>query len=96
MSRTQEPTVPRYLAMSFLLIGIALWPMANALADREPTAEERVQIEQVLRDAGFTAWGEIEFDDDEWEVDDAVAEDGKKYELKLDKSLKIIKRERDD
>ena len=49
MSWTQEPKMPRYLARSFLLIGIALWPMANALADRAPTAEQRVTSLKIIK-----------------------------------------------
>jgi len=55
-----------------------------ALADREPTPEERARIEQVLRAEGFTAWDDIELDDDVWEVDDARDADGREYDLKLD------------
>jgi hypothetical protein len=37
----------------------------------------------------------IERDDGRWEVDDAEASDGGKYDLKLDDALKIIKCDRD-
>jgi hypothetical protein len=74
----------------------------NALADRAPNQEERTAIEAALRAAGFTSWEEIEFDDDDddeddqvWEVDDATGADGQEYDLKLDQSYQIIKRERD-
>lgn len=73
-----------------------------ALADRAPTAQERAEIEAVLRAAGYTSWEEIEFDDDDdddddqvWEVDDAIGADGHEYDLKLDRSYNVIKRERD-
>jgi hypothetical protein len=69
---------------------------ADALADdRAPTAEEAVQIEEVLRAEGFTSWEEIEFDDGVWEVDDAVAADGTKYDLTLDPTFAIIERDED-
>ncbi|CAN5507786.1 hypothetical protein BH10PSE11_BH10PSE11_13660 [soil metagenome] len=66
-----------------------------AFADRAPTPEERSRIEAALRSEGFTGWSEIEFDDGRWEIDDAVARDGTKYDLKLDNAMKVIKRERD-
>ena len=69
---------------------------ASAFADRPATAEERAKIEAALRAAGYTSWGEIELDDGKWEVDDAIAKDGRKYEVDLNRSYKIIKRERDD
>lgn len=78
-----------------LLVALMTVPfVAIAHADRAPTADERAKIEQVLRGQGFTTWKKIEFDDARvWELDDAVAADGKKYEL--DQSLAIIKREAD-
>jgi hypothetical protein len=76
------------------LLSVAFGTIAHA--DRAPTAEERAKIEQALRGQGFTQWKKIEFDDARvWEVDDAIAADGKRYDLKLDQSLAIIKREAD-
>jgi Peptidase propeptide and YPEB domain len=74
---------------------------APAMADRAPTAEERVTLEQVLRASGFVSWEEIELDDDGpfWEVDDARTanpSDGK-FDIKIDpNSMKIVKRRLDD
>ncbi len=78
-------------------LGLALAP-ALALADDRPvTPEERRQIENSLREAGFTRWGEIEFDDGRFEVDDAVAADGRKYDLELSGAdYSIVSRDRDD
>lgn len=71
---------------------------APVRADERPvTAEELRQIEASLRQAGFTRWGEIEFDDGRFEVDDAIAADGAKYDLELSSvDFSIIKRDRDD
>ena len=67
------------------LIGLGLALLAQpALADRPPTLEELARIETVLRVQGFQIWDEIELDDDGWEVDDALAPDGRRYDLKLD------------
>lgn len=75
---------------------IALAPLAALAGDRPPTDEERAQIEEVLRAEGFTAWDEIEWDDDGyWEVDDAIGPDGAEYDLRLDANFRIIERERD-
>ena len=78
----------------FCAAALALTPMA-ALADRTPDATERAAIEKALRAAGFTTWKEIELDDGRWEVDDARAEDGRKYDVELDRNYNIIRREPD-
>ncbi len=56
-----------------------------ALADRQPTAEERTAIEAALRAAGYTSWENIELEDDEsvWEVDDARGPNGREFDLRL-------------
>lgn len=81
-----------------IAVPIALLIAAPALADRMPTETERTAIEQTLRKAGFVSWEEIELDDDgpRWEVDDARAHDGRRYDLKIDpKSFRIVRQERD-
>jgi hypothetical protein len=53
----------------------------------------------MLRNEGFTRWGKIELDDDDdvWEIDDAYASDGRRYDLRLHPdTLAIIAREPDD
>ncbi len=74
----------------------AIVPLAAAHADRPATAEERAAIERVLQQEGFTAWSDIDYDDDGYfEVDDAIAADGREYDLKLDASYAIIERDAD-
>ena len=68
-----------------------------AFADRAPNPEERAAIERVLREAGFSSWSKIEFDDGRWEVDNARGPDAKTYDLKLDAtSFQIMSREIED
>lgn len=64
-------------------------------ADRAPTAEEKSAVEGVLKTAGFKSWKKIELDDDgRWEVDDAIAADGKQYDVDIDaKTMKIVHQE---
>lgn len=93
MSFVVMSSMARAAALAALLL---LAPTAAAIADdRPPTAEERAQIEEVLRAEGFTTWDEIELDDGVWEVDDAIGPDGHEYDLKLDSNFNIIKRDRD-
>jgi len=70
-----------------------------ALADRPPNAQERAAVEQALRANGFVAWEEIELDDDgpRWEVDDARANDGRRYDVEFDpRTMRIVRRSLDN
>lgn len=90
--------MPRSHAALATALAFALLPASGALAqeeDREPTPEETTQIEAALEADGFTSWEEIELDDGVWEVDDAVAADGQKFDLTLDNSYAITEREPD-
>jgi hypothetical protein len=89
----------RHLLAGALGLGLAgTLAAAPARADDRPvTAEELRQIEASLRQAGFTQWGKVEFDDGRFEVDDAIAGDGAKYDLELSSvDFSILKRDRDD
>jgi Peptidase propeptide and YPEB domain len=79
-----------------LVVTAGMLSSGQALADRPPSPEERSRIETMLRNEGFTRWGEIELDDgdDVWEVEDAYASDGHRYDLMLHPdTLAIIARE---
>ena len=67
--------------------------------DRDPTPQERTQIEAKLRAEGYVQWDDIELEDDNglWEVDDAKTKDGRKFDLRLKPgSLEIVSRRADD
>ena len=90
MPTIRQIVLGRVLAAGMLLPG-------QVLADRAPSPEERSRIETMLRNEGFTRWGKIELDDedDTWEIDDAHASDGHRYDLRLHPdTLAIITRER--
>ena len=89
------PTIKRIIP-SLVLAAAGMLAPGQVLADRLPSPEERSSIETLLRDAGFQQWGKIELneDDDFWEVEDAYASDGRKYDLKLHlEMLTILKGE---
>jgi hypothetical protein len=91
------PTIKHFLLGLVAAAGV-LFPV-QVLADRLPSPEERSSIETVLRNQGFTRWGKIELDDesDAWEIDDAHASDGHRYDLRLHPdTLEILTREPDD
>ncbi|MCG7508986.1 PepSY domain-containing protein [Mesorhizobium retamae] len=86
----------RMLALGSALAAVIASP---ALADRKPTLEERARIEGQLKSLGYTSWDEIEFDikRNHWEIDDALAGDGKYYDLKLaPETLDVVSRKLDD
>ena len=86
----------KFAAFAAAAITIAL--TTPALADRDPTPEERTRIEAALTAEGFTRWEDIELEDDGsvWEVDDAVGADGREYDLELHPdTLAILKRDAD-
>lgn len=83
----------RTTGLAAILISAAL--VLPAKADRAPTAEELAKIEAALKKEGFTKWEEIEYEEDdrEIEVDDAVDANGKVFDLELDpKTLAITDR----
>ena len=88
------PTI-RQIVLGLVLAAGTLLP-GQVLADRPPSPQERSRIETMLRNEGFIRWGKIEFDDEEdiWEVDNAHASDGHRYDLRLHPdTLEIITRE---
>ncbi len=92
------PTI-KQIRPSLVLAAAGMLVPGQVLADRLPSPEERSSIETLLRDAGFQQWGKIELneDDDFWDVEDAYASNGSKYDLKLSlETLIIIKGEADD
>lgn len=68
---------------------------AAALADRAPTPEELAGLSEALSAQGYSTWGKIEFDDGQWEVDNALDTDGRRYDLKLDRNYTVRESERD-
>lgn len=79
-----------------LVVAAGTLSSGPVFADRPPTPQEQSRIETMLRQEGFTHWGKIVLDDGLWEVDDAYASDGRKYDLKLHPdTLSIVRREAD-
>lgn len=82
--------------MSLSLMIAASLASPAALELRDPNSRERARVEQVLRQAGFVRWDDIELDDGLWEVDDARARNGGEYDLKIDpRSMRIVRRDGD-
>ena len=77
--------MPRNITEIFVVGTIVvIFTGTPALADRDPTPEERFQVEAELQYLGFTSWDDIDFDEDGyWEIEDARGADGHEYDLRL-------------
>jgi hypothetical protein len=88
------PTIKQVLLG--LVVATGMLSSGQALADRAPNFEERSRIETMLRNEGFTDWGKINLDDEDevWEIEDAHASDGHRYDLRLHPdTLAVLTRE---
>lgn len=95
MTRSRPGTFAAVLAIG----GSLLLSAPAAQAGDAPTPEQRQRIESVLRQMGFTSWGDIEREDDgrKWEIDVARGADGRKYDLELAADdLREIRRKLDE
>lgn len=81
-----------------LIVSIAVLAVSTlpALADRQVTEDERAKLVAAVQAEGCSG-GEFEFDEDDqqFEVDDAVCADGKKYDLKFDPQMKLKRKSLD-
>ena len=81
-----------------LIVSIAVLAVSTlpALADRQVTEDERAKLVAAVQAEGCSG-GKLEFDDDDqqFEVDDAVCADGKKYDLKFDPQMKLKRKNLD-
>lgn len=89
--------------LSYLLMGAVMAEMilTTAIAkadDRDVTAQERQRIVQVLNSMGCTSFDDAEYEIDKrrFEIDDAICADRREYEIYLDQSYQVIKKELDD
>ena len=87
----------RILLLAFVTALLLSLP-GIVMAGDDPTPAERTRIEAALRALGYVSWDDIEREDGgrKWEIDDAVAADGTKWDLELaGDDLRVLKRERD-
>lgn len=77
------------------MIGAAPLVTVASADDRAPTSAERSTLARVLNDAGFKSWRKIERDDGKWEVEDAVHQDGRVFDVDI-RGTKIVKMDLED
>ena len=88
LMRTQERSFLMRLITSIAILAISALPALAA--DRPVTQDERAKLVAAAQAEGCTG-GKMEFDEDDqqFEVDDAVCADGKKYDIKFDPQMKL-------
>ncbi|WP_159999477.1 PepSY domain-containing protein [Roseomonas sp. 18066] len=70
--------------------------VATDIDDRLANTEETMRIEASLRRLGYREFGRIKLDDGLWNVDRALAADGQRYDLTLEReTLRVLYRERE-
>ena len=70
------------LIVSIAILAVSALP---ALADRQVTEDERTKLSAAVQAEGCSGGKfELDEDDQQYEADDAVCADGKKYDLKFD------------
>jgi len=79
--------------ISMAVLAVSALP---ALADRQVTEDERTKLVAAIQAEGCTG-GKFEMDEDDqqFEVDDAVCAVGKKYDLKFDAQMKLKRKNLD-
>ena len=79
-----------------LSTAILMFSALPALADRAVTEDERAKLVAAVQAEGCNG-GKLEMDEDDqqFEVDDAVCADGKKYDLKFDLQMKLKRKNLD-
>lgn len=75
-----------------MICAVMMVLVSPALAGRPVTAEEQEKLVAALAALGCTG-GEMEFDDDTYEVEDAACNDGKNYNFEFDMQFKMLYRE---
>lgn len=85
----------KFTILTMAVIMASLGYTYNSFADRDATPEERAKVVEALTAVGCPNVGEVEVEGNYFEADDVICDDGKKYEIYLDKDLKIIKKKLD-
>ena len=78
------------------LVALLAFVAVPAKADRPVTEAERTQLRQAVAAQGCRD-GKMEWDEDdrEFEVDNAVCEDGRRYDLKFDAEFRLKSKQPD-
>lgn len=78
-----------------LLAALLLMGGCEKLASKPASLEEITKVIDALRAAGCTGLKELDVETEEYEVGGVVCNDGKSYDMKLDKSFNVISKRED-
>jgi hypothetical protein len=88
--------MPKTITMTALAALFAAAPLGSAFADRAPSADETAMISDILLSEGYTSWGKIELDDNQWEVENAIDQDGNRRDIVLDSQFYVLSSDEDE
>ena len=77
------------LVLLFLVAG------CDKMSGKPASLEEITKVVEALRAAGCTALLELEVEQDGYEVDGATCNDGKSYDMKLDRNFTVVSKRKD-
>jgi hypothetical protein len=65
------------------------------IGGKPATLDEIAKVIEALRAAGCTGLHELDVESDEYEVGGVVCNDGKSYDIKLDKNFAVVSKRKD-
>jgi hypothetical protein len=83
----------RYVLM--LAMFLSMLGGCEKLVSKPASLEEITKVVDALRAGGCTGLKELDVETDEYEVGGVVCNDGKSYDVKLDKKFKIVSKRED-
>ncbi|MBN4006895.1 hypothetical protein [Nostoc sp. LPT] len=90
-----------YLGIQYLSGAFLLWlcfaGVAWADEDRDATPDERAKVEEVLKKQSCPSFDDVDFifRSNLYKVNDVICNDGKKYDILLDKNFNIVSKQED-
>jgi len=78
------------LLLAFLVLG-----GCEKIVGKPASLEEITKVIDALRTAGCTGLKELDVEREEYEVGGVVCNDGKSYDIKLDKSFNVVSKRED-
>jgi hypothetical protein len=78
-----------------LLLSLFMLGGCEKLVSKPASLDEITKVVDALRAAGCTGLKELDVETDEYEVGSVVCNDGKSYDMKLDKNFNVISKRED-
>ena len=78
-----------------LLLFLSMLVGCEKLTSKPASLEEITKVVETLRAAGCTGLKELDVESEEYEVGGVVCNDGKSYDIKLDKSFNVVSKRED-